>query len=130
MDFALLKVVHVTCVAVSGAGFALRGALALADAPVMRQPWVRVLPHILDTLLLVSGAWMAWIAHLAPTRHPWLAAKIALLALYIVLGAVSLRQRKSRGVRVAAYVGALLTFAWIVGVALTRNPMPIAGHWR
>lgn len=122
IDYATLKLVHVTCVVASGIGFALRGALALADASVMRRRWVRVVPHLVDTLLLGSAIWMAVMAHLNPTQHPWLGTKIVLLGVYVVLGAFALRRARTRTTRVAAYVGALAVFAWIVGIALTRRP--------
>lgn len=122
IDYATLKLVHVTCVVASGVGFALRGALALADAPVMRRRWVRVVPHLVDTLLLGSAIWMAVMAHLNPTQHPWLGTKIVLLGVYVVLGGFALRRARTRATRIAAYVGALAVFAWIVGIALTRRP--------
>lgn len=122
MDYATLKLVHVSSVVLSGSGFALRGALALAGSSLMQRRWMRVLPHVVDSVLLVSAIWMATIAHLNPLNHPWLATKIALLVVYVVLGAWALRRARTRRGRALAYVGALSVFAWIVGVALTRRP--------
>jgi uncharacterized membrane protein SirB2 len=119
--YTLLKAVHVSCVALSGAGFALRGALALAGSPLLQRRWVRVLPHVVDTLLLASAVAMAWIARLSPAAHPWLAAKIALLVLYVLLGSIALRHARTPRSRALAYSAALATFALIVGIALTRS---------
>jgi uncharacterized membrane protein SirB2 len=123
MDYALLKAIHVTCVALSGVGFVARGALALPGSPLLQRRWVRVLPHVVDTLLLGSAISMVLVARLWPSQQPWLATKIALLVVYVVLGMLAFgRFRTNLGQR-AAYVGALLVFAWIVGVALTRQPL-------
>lgn len=123
LDYATLKIVHVSCVMLSGAGFALRGALALAGEPVMRQRWIRIVPHVVDTLLLASAIAMAVIAHLKPTQQPWIAAKIALLVVYVLLGTWALRRARTRRAQGLAYAGALLTFSYIVGIALTRSPI-------
>lgn len=129
LSYALLKNVHVGCVVVSGLGFALRGALVLAGSPLMQQRWVRVLPHVVDTALLVSAVAMAVMARLSPLAHPWLAAKIALLVVYVALGTIALRRARSQRARVLAYGAALATFAWIAGIALTRSPLAGLSLW-
>jgi uncharacterized membrane protein SirB2 len=66
---------------------------------------------------------MAVLAHLSPLAHPWLLAKIVALLAYIVLGAIALRRARTRALRIVAFAGAVLTFVYIVGVALTRDPL-------
>jgi uncharacterized membrane protein SirB2 len=65
---------------------------------------------------------MAWVLRLTPDAAPWLAAKIAGLLLYIALGMAALRRGLPWRWRAAAWVAALGVFAWIVAVALTKNP--------
>lgn len=120
--YATLKAIHITCVVASGTGFFARGLLMLAGSPWLNARLVRVAPHIIDTLLLASAITMAVIAHLVPTQQPWLMAKIIGLIAYIVLGAIALRRGRTRTQRTLAFVAALATFAYIVGVALTRSP--------
>ncbi len=121
--YALLKIVHVTCVIASGTGFFARGLLMLAGSPLLNARWIRVAPHIIDTLLLASAITMAVLAHLVPTQQSWLMAKIIGLVVYIVLGAIALRYGRTRAQRALAFAAALGTFAYIVGVALTRSPL-------
>jgi uncharacterized membrane protein SirB2 len=123
MIYEALKTLHVGCVIASGAGFAARGVLMLAGAPLLRARFVRIAPHVVDTLLLAAAIGMAVLARLSPLAHPWLAAKIVGLVAYILLGAVALRHGRSRRVRAGAFVAALLAFAYIVGTALTRDPL-------
>lgn len=120
--YAALKTLHIACVIASGAGFVLRGLLMLAGSPLLRARFVRVAPHVIDTLLLGAGISMAVIAHISPLAQPWLGTKIGVLLAYIVLGSIALKRGRTRSTRVAAFAGALLAYTYIVGVALTRSP--------
>lgn len=124
MTYLQLLYVHVTCVAISGTGFALRGLLMLAESPLLRRRWVRVLPHLVDTVLLASAIGLAVWSRRSPIAEAWLGAKIVALVAYVVLGALALRRARTRAGRVRAFVAALLVFAYIVGVAISKSPWP------
>lgn len=120
--YSILKLVHVGAVVLSGAGFALRFGLAAAGRlPSAR--WVRVAPHVVDTVLLASALSLAWIGGFRPLEVPWLEAKLAGLIVYIVAGTVALKRGRTPRVRGAAFAAALVTFAYIVSVALTKDPL-------
>ena len=59
LDYAALKSVHVSCVAVSYSLFFLRGVWALRDHVYLERRWVRIVPHVVDTLLLLSAVALA-----------------------------------------------------------------------
>lgn len=118
-----LKWLHVGCVIATGSGFVARGALMLTGSPLIEARIVRVAPHLIDTALLASAISMAVLARLSPLAHPWLAAKIVALLVYIVLGSLALRRARTRAQRIGAFAGAVFAFAYIVGVALTRDPL-------
>ncbi len=122
-----LKTLHVTCAVLSVSGYFLRGLLMLRDSPLLRNRWMKVAPHVVDTLLLASAIALTVRLGQYPFVHGWLTAKVLALIAYIVLGAVGLRYGRTRNVRVAAWVAALLTFGYIVAVALTRRPLPYPG---
>jgi uncharacterized membrane protein SirB2 len=123
MNYLLLKHFHMTCAALSGGFFLVRGTWILAGSKLLQRRWVRTLPHIVDSLLLASAIGLAAWSHQYPGRMAWLTAKVAALAAYIVLGAVALKYGRTRAIRGAALVGALATFGYIVGVALSKNPV-------
>lgn len=127
MDYHTVKLVHVTAVALSVAGFFVRGAASLAGARWVRGRAARTLPHLVDTVLLLSALALAWMLHLTPARAPWLAAKIAGLLAYVALGVVALRPGRSRAVRAGAWVAALAVVGWIVSVAITKSPLGVLG---
>jgi len=125
MDYLSLKHFHMTCAGLSGALFLLRGAWMLRASAMLRQTWVRIVPHVVDTLLLASAVLLAVWSHQYPGQQPWLTAKLVALVAYIVLGVVALKRGRTRAVRVAAFAGALLVFAYIVAVAVTKTPLPV-----
>lgn len=124
MMWWLLKHVHVACVILSGTGFFIRGVWMVRESPRLHEKWVRVLPHIIDTTLLVSAILLAWQIRQYPFVQGWLTAKVLALIAYIVVGAVGLKYGKTRKVRIAAWLGAIVIFAYIVLVALTRQVLP------
>src|SRR5512135_3858152 len=108
----------------SGAGFALRGAWMLQGSPLLARRWVRVLPHVVDTVLLASAIALAVMLEQYPLMQGWLTAKLIGLVVYIALGTIALKRGRTRAVRLAAFGGALLVFAYIVAVALTKSVLP------
>jgi uncharacterized membrane protein SirB2 len=127
MDYPLLKLTHVTCVVLSYAGFFLRGIWMIRDSRMLERRWVRVLPHVVDTVLLASAIALAVMLKQYPLAEPWLTAKVAGVVLYIVLGMVALRAGRPKPLRISVWVGAQMVFIYIVLVGLTRSPMPWAG---
>jgi len=123
MSYLALKHLHVACVVLSGLGFALRGWWMLNDSPLLRARLTRVVPHVVDTLLLGSALLMAWQSSQYPFAQGWLTAKFFGLLAYILCGTMALKHARTRGRRVVFLVLALLAYAYIVGVALTRNPL-------
>ena len=125
MDYLFLKYVHVSCVILSVCGFVLRGVWMLADSPLLRQRWVKVFPHVVDTALLASAIALAIISSQYPLAQSWLTAKVIGLIAYIVCGAIALKRGKTKTVRAVFFVVALLIFAYIVLVALNRSPLAV-----
>jgi len=122
VEYVALKQLHIACVALSYAGFVVRGVWMMRDSPLLAARWVRIVPHVNDTLLLASVIALAVMSGQYPFQQGWLTAKVIALAVYIVLGTVALRPGRARGRRVAAWIAAQVVFLYIVGVAVTRNP--------
>jgi uncharacterized membrane protein SirB2 len=123
MPYIALKHLHITFAVLSGLLFLVRGIWMLRDSPRLQQRWAKILPHVVDTLLLASAIALAVWSHQYPGQMPWLTAKVTALVAYIVLGTIALKRGRTRGVRTAALVGALACFAYIVAVAVTKNPL-------
>ena len=125
LDYAVVKAAHIGSVFLSISGFAVRGALMIADSPLIWHRVVRTLPHLVDTVLLVSGAWLAVLLNQYPGASRWLTVKLLALVAYIALGFVALRLGKTRRVRVTAFIASLLCFAYMATVAWHKDPVPL-----
>ena len=123
MSYLALKHLHVTCVVLSGLGFSLRGWWMLSGSPLLQARLTRVLPHVVDTLLLGSALIMAWQSGQYPFTQNWLTAKFFGLLAYILCGSMALKRGKTPRQRLVFLLLALAAFAYIVGVALTRSPL-------
>ena len=130
--YTAVKYVHVISVALSLSGFFFRGLLMMLDSPLLGQRWIRRLPHVNDTILLVAALMLAWMSGQYPFVADWVTAKIFGVIVYIILGALALRDASTRRMRIACWVAALAVFAWISSVALTRDPAGIFARlaWR
>ena len=126
MDLLLVKAIHVTCVATSYSLFFLRGVWLMQGSSMLRQRWVKVVPHVMDTLLLVSAITLAIGIQQYPGVDAWLTAKVTGLVFYIGFGFVAFRFGKTLRARITAWVAAQLVFFYIVAVALTHNPFPFS----
>ena len=119
--YRLAYSLHVVCVVISASLFVGRGAAENAGADWRKWRVLRVAPHIVDTVLLASAVTMVWLLGLSPIAQPWLAAKLIGLVCYIGLGMVALRFGSTKKVRRIAFAGALVTLAYNVSVALSRD---------
>ncbi|MFD2367448.1 SirB2 family protein [Pseudoduganella sp. GCM10020061] len=123
MDYFALKHFHMTCAALSGGLFLLRGGWMMLGSDMLARRWVRTLPHLVDSLLLASAIGLAAWSAQYPFEQPWLTAKVVALVAYILLGTLALKGPTLR-LRTAGYLAALATFGYIVAVAVTKNPLP------
>lgn len=113
---------HISCVAISGSFFFLRGIWMLQENELLNHRLVRIVPHIIDTLLLMSAISLATQVYQYPFFDDWLTVKFTALIGYILLGIFALRAGRSKVWRATFFVAALATFGFIISVALSRNP--------
>lgn len=124
MAYSLIKNLHLATIALTLALFVLRGAWMMADSPRLQARWLRIVPHVNDTLLLTSGITLAVLVQQYPLVHGWLTAKFFALIAYILLGTIALKRGKTKVQRVAAWIAALLVFGYMVAVAIAHDPFP------
>ena len=79
MPYIALKHLHITFVALSGLLFLVRGIWMLSGSQRLQQRWVKIVPHVVDTLLLASAIGLAVWSRQYPGQSPWLTAKVAAL---------------------------------------------------
>ncbi|WP_429022481.1 SirB2 family protein [Aeromonas allosaccharophila] len=118
--YPMFKHLHMTLALVSLLLFIYRWSLALVGSDRLQQKWLKILPHINDTFLLLFGVLLAVALQLSPGQQPWLMAKLIALVLYIGLGVMALK-RPARTQKLVAGVAALAVFGYMVGAAVTKS---------
>ncbi|MDH5216033.1 MAG: SirB2 family protein [Gammaproteobacteria bacterium] len=120
--YPALKTLHMSLAAVTLGGFLLRAWWMSSGSGHLHNRLVRVLPHVIDSAFLLSGIGLIYALNLPLLKSPWLLAKLAALVAYIVFGTIALKRGRSPLIRHAALLLALLIFAYIVGVAISKSP--------
>jgi len=118
----VVKYIHLISVSLSLAGFFLRGLLMVRASPLLNARWIKVLPHVNDTVLLAAALSLAFMSEQYPFVAGWVTAKVLGVFAYIILGALALRDASTLRMRIVCWLAAMAVFGWIVSVALTRNP--------
>ncbi len=121
--YAAFKHIHLLTVALSLGLFALRSVWMLLDSDQLKKRWVKILPHVVDTLLLISAIGLMFQVQQYPITHGWLTAKVLGLIAYIVLGTLALKRGKTKGIRLIALIAAFGVIAYIIGVAIRHNAL-------
>jgi len=120
-----IKHAHIGFALLSGSLFALRGALLLSGMRWPNAAPVRYLSYTIDTALLTAAMMLLTILPGALYANGWLAVKIALLVVYVVLGVFALRRGRTTRTRATCYVAALLVFAQMYFIARGHHPFGV-----
>lgn len=119
--YQYIKWLHMACAALTALSFTLRGIWMINESPVFFQRWTKILPHVIDTLLLLSALLLLWLAGWNPAANSWLMAKIIALLLYIGLGMLAFRFVKRKRWRIVCWLLALLVLMQIYVLARSKT---------
>ncbi|KFK94334.1 MULTISPECIES: SirB2 family protein [unclassified Serratia (in: enterobacteria)] len=123
--YMALKHLHLLTVTISIILFILRFFWKWRDSAMMQKRWVKITPHINDTLLLLTGIALVVMLKLYPllSMDSWLTEKLFGVILYILLGYVALSKKtKNWTKRTLAFVLALGCLYLIIKLATTKIP--------
>ncbi len=119
----MLRDIHVLTALISFSLFFIRGLWVMKGSAMMQKKWVKIVPHINDTILLGSAIALTISIGQYPFTDAWLTAKLLGLVIYICLGIEALRIAKTDRGRAVAWLGALIVFLFITSVALTKHQL-------
>ncbi|MDH5737861.1 MAG: SirB2 family protein [Gammaproteobacteria bacterium] len=117
--------IHIASVVTSISLFIVRGYWMMTENALLNRKMVKILPHVIDTLLLVSAIALTLLIDQYPFAADWLTVKFFALIVYIVLGTIALKRGKTRATRCIALAAAVLTFLFITSVAWHHQPLGI-----
>ena len=127
MDYFDLKSLHVLLALTSISGFIIRWIWMRSGSVLIQLRSVRILPHVIDSLFLATGIWLAFTIQQFPFTHAWLTAKVLGLVAYVLLGSLALKRARSTSGRILAFAAAVVLFAWIVSVARSKSALGFLG---
>ena len=117
----MTKLIHMSTAFISISLFMLRGFWVYRESTMMNKKWVKIVPHINDTILLITAVILTFAIQQYPFVDSWLTAKFTALIIYIILGMFALKRAKELKNKAIFFALSLLMFSYIVGVALTRT---------
>lgn len=115
-----VKYVHIATAVITLSLMLLRLGLDLIRRPDWRGTLLSRLPHINDSLLLLSALFLLGITGWNPFLHAWLGIKLLLVVSYIVSGWFALRVQLATRHRVIAAGFVLLHISAIIWLATTK----------
>jgi uncharacterized membrane protein SirB2 len=95
----------------------------MREENILSHRTVKILPHAIDTVLLLSAIILVFITEQYPFYHHWLTVKVIALVVYIFLGTMAFKCANTAFSKITYWSLAVMTFAYIVSVALTKTPL-------
>ncbi|MEO3988402.1 SirB2 family protein [Pseudocitrobacter cyperus] len=125
--FSVILPIHIISAIASVSLFAFRYWWTWNNDSRLKLRWVRVLPHTIDSVLLLSGISLMVMAHVYPfsPQATWLTEKLFGVIIYIVLGFVALGRHCPRSQQrgFIAFLLGLVVLCIIVKLAITKVPL-------
>lgn len=117
-----IKTAHMSLAMLSLLGFAVRGWWAINCSALLQQRWVKIAPHIIDTLLLTTAILLMIILGQHPGNQDWILAKLIALVFYIGFGTLAIKRAPTPATKILFFGLAIATFVYIIGVAIAHHP--------
>lgn len=121
--YLAVKHLHLTLIAIAFSFFLLRSFWLFTRSPLLQKKLLKILPHPINLLMILSGFALAYVAG-HPLSSPWIVAKLIALVLFVAFGLLTFKQ-PTRSRQFLFFSAALLTFVYIVSVAVTKLPTVI-----
>lgn len=119
--YFLVKHIHLTAIFLSVSLFILRFVWLLRSSPMLQAKWVKILPHVVDTLLLASAAMLCILIGQYPMTDTWLTQKLLFVILYILMGFVTLKWARTTALRWTGFIGALACIMFAGKIAVLKQ---------
>ena len=116
-----IRQLHMLTAVLSISLFIFRFLLLQQESGWRQQRWLKVIPHINDSLLLALAVVLCIITQQAPLITPWLTEKVVAVILYILAGMFALRWSKVRIGQIIWFMIAIFMFAYAANIAINKG---------
>lgn len=121
--YMFFKHLHLTAVALSVILFILRFVWVTRGSGMMQKKWVKIVPHVIDTVLLASAVVLCVLIVQYPFVDMWLTQKIIGVLFYILMGLWALKWARTAFTRWIGFAGALAWVVFVAKIAVTKQPL-------
>ncbi len=121
--YLVLRHLHVLTAVLSVTLFSFRFLLLIRSSTWLQKRWLKVLPHLNDSLLLILAILLCIAIRQAPLVTPWLTEKVVAVILYILAGMFTLKWSKDRLSKIIWFMIAILMFAYTAYIAINKTPL-------
>lgn len=120
--YLMVKHFHLSFVALSVLFLLVRYFWLWSDSPLLEKKLVKVVPHIVDTGLLVSAFALCFVIGQYPLIDAWVTEKLFAVVLYILCAAAAFRIRV-KAIQLVAMGTSLLWLLIIAKLAVLKQPI-------
>ncbi|GLO61602.1 hypothetical protein MACH09_21100 [Vibrio sp. MACH09] len=121
--YLALKNIHLLSIALSAILLSVRFALVMANSQLIDKKFIKIAPHVVDTVLLLTGIGLiislGFIPFTAGTE--WFTQKVTCILAYFALGFFALKMAKNKLLRIFAFFGALGWLVMAANIAMTKT---------
>ncbi|MCL5050420.1 SirB2 family protein [Aliidiomarina maris] len=124
--YTAFKHFHMTMAILSLVLLVIRFLLAVRRPDALNQKFLKIVPHVIDTLLVVSIITILMHVDISVYPSGFIGEKALFFIVYIVfsvLTILSLRGRVTAKLKFPAFVLAIVSWLWLVHVAFSKAPM-------
>ncbi len=114
-----MLIIHITFVLISFFSFIIRVILLTFQSRLLKNKFFKITPHIIDTLLLLSGITLVIQGQWLTGEYSWVITKLIIIFIYIGLGVMVMR---SVGIkRWLAFIATLSCYGYIIAIAVSKQ---------
>jgi uncharacterized membrane protein SirB2 len=121
--YEIVKHLHLTTIVLSVVLFLFRFVLNILQSPMLQKRWLKILPHLVDTLLLVSAATLCLLLKQYPLVDAWVTEKLIALVMYVFMVTLALKLGHNSFMRGMGLLGALSWITYAGMIALSKQPI-------
>ncbi|MGF1703900.1 SirB2 family protein [Photobacterium makurazakiensis] len=121
--YTAVKHLHMIAIALSVLLFVVRYCLMMANSTLNEKKFLKITPHVVDTVMLLSGIALILITGFMPFTEAgsWLTQKLSCVLAYIALGFFTLKIGSNKVFKTFAFLGSLGWVMAAANIAMTKS---------
>jgi len=115
----MIKSIHMLFILLSISSFLSRIFLAEFKPQLLQLKFIKIAPHVIDTLLILSGLTLVFQGNWLAGDYGWIISKFIVLLAYVGFGVGAMHSHGIR--RWSLFTAALTCFGYIIYIAISKH---------